>query len=332
MQPDDDSPWQPLVQRAALARRTNDNQDLLGALEDILQKMRNKEKHTGERATRMRQLDSSMSKEFGVDSMTTWLCPFLLRDELATVAEELIEELAAAKREEVLSVDLKSLGSLHLCTAKEVTDWTMADGRFVWHGARACLQLIMDGRLNVERRVLELGCGLGLVGMACAKAGATAVVLTDYDPELLSACSKSIALNGLEPQVTTSMLDWQQVCLGQLPDLQTDLILGADIIYDEDHAKSVLGSIRQLLQAGIGKEGILVTGEPDKRQGISELDQALCISAVSEAICSGELESLLWEVSLLPDVVDDRRHRLYRFRWRSEPELGKELAEAAETL
>ena len=324
MQLDDDSAWQPLVQRAALARRTNDTAGLLAALEDILQNMRSQEKHRGERATRQKELDSSMSKEFGVESMTTWLCPLLLRYELATVAEELIEELAAAKKEEILSVELKHLGSIQLCTAKDVSDWTMADGRFIWHGAHACLQLIMDGRLNItEQRVLELGCGLGIVGLACAKAGARAVTLTDYDPELLSACSQSIALNCLE-QVTTLMLDWQQVsCGGPLPDLQTDLILGADIIYDEDHAKSVLGSIRRLLREGIGHEGILITGEPEKRQGVSELDKALCIPTVSEVVCSGESESLLWQVSLLPDVVDGRRHRLYRFSWRSEPELEK---------
>lgn len=110
MQLDDDSAWQPLVQRAALARRTNDTAGLLAALEDILQNMRSQEKHRGERATRQKELDSSMSKEFGVESMTTWLCPLLLRYELATVAEELIEELAAAKKEEILSVELKPWG------------------------------------------------------------------------------------------------------------------------------------------------------------------------------------------------------------------------------
>ncbi len=316
MQPNDDSTWQPLVQRAALARRTNNTVDLLAALEDILESMQREEKYPGERATRMKELECSMSKEFGIESMTTWLCPFLLREELATVAEALIEELAAAKKEEILTIELESLGSLQLCTAKDVCDWTMSDGRFIWHGAHACLQLIRDGRLDVrDKHILELGCGLGLVGMACAKAGASAVTLTDYDKQLLSACSKSIALNSL-PKVSTLMLDWENVSSnGPLPQVTVDLILGADIIYDAEHARSVLGSIRRLLSEGIGREGVLITGEPEKREGICDLDRALGIPAVSEIPSSGEQGSLGWTVSLLPDLVDGRRHRLYRFSW-----------------
>ena len=314
MQPNDDSTWQPLVQRAALARRTNNTVDLLAALEDILESMQREEKYPGERATRMKELECSMSKEFGIESMTTWLCPFLLQEELATVAEALIEELAAAKKEEILMIELESLGSLQLCTAKDVCDWTMSDGRFIWHGAHACLQLIKDGRLDVKDKcILELGCGLGLVGMACAKAGASAVTLTDYDKQLLSACSKSIALNSL-PTVSTLMLDWEKVSSnGPLPQVTVDLILGADIIYDAEHARSVLGSIRRLLSEGIGHEAILITGEPEKREGICDLDKALGIPAVSEIPSSGQQGSLWWTVSLLPDAVDGRRHRLYRF-------------------
>ena len=138
MQPDDDGVWQPLVERAALARRRNDTEELVVSLHEILEKLRIPERWSGERALRMKNLELSVSKELGVDSMTTWLCPCLLKEsELAEVSEELIEELAAAKKEEVLNTDLGSLGVIQLSVARDVSDWTMADGRFIWHGAHA---------------------------------------------------------------------------------------------------------------------------------------------------------------------------------------------------
>ena len=327
---DVDSMWQALVQRAALARRSNDTEELRSSLEEILKEAQDlRGGEPGVRALQMKDLESKISKEFGVD-MTVWLCPYLLRDELATVAEELIEELAAAKKEEVLNFDLGPLGLIQLSVAKDVSDWTMADGRFIWHGAHACLKLIVDGHLDVKDKViLELGCGLGLVGMACARAGAQEVLLTDYDMELLSACSKSIDLNHLHKKVFTERLDWNQVSSGaplgdRLRERTFDFLLGADIIYDADHAKHVLGTLLRLLRDQVAKEAILITGEPEKRQGIAELDNLLSISEVSENVSHGQHECLTCEAVLLREVAHGRRHRMYRFWCLSEPLLEPE--------
>ena len=66
----------------------------------------------------------------------------------------------------------------------------MADGERLWHGSHEALKLLEEGRLAVRgRRLLELGCGLGLLGLSCALQGAETVLLTDYDPELLKACA-----------------------------------------------------------------------------------------------------------------------------------------------
>jgi len=39
--------------------------------------------------------------------------------------------------------------------------------------------------LLLDRRVIEVGAGLGLLGFLAARAGARTVALTDHDPELL---------------------------------------------------------------------------------------------------------------------------------------------------
>lgn len=52
-------------------------------------------------------------------------------------------------------------------------------------------ELIYDGTIQVEdRRVLELGCGTGLVGLIASKFGASAVYLTDYDHESILCCPR----------------------------------------------------------------------------------------------------------------------------------------------
>ena len=171
------------------------------------------------------------------------------------------------------------------------------------------------------KSVLELGCGIGVVGLACARAGASRVLLTDYDDELLRACKRSVSLNGLGPAVWTAHLDWNSVSAGVVPaelEQETmDLVIGADIIYDADHAVSVLGTVRQLLCTGCAKDAILITGEPDRRQGVQQLDEFLGIAGWSSNHVGGQDDLLKWTVCRMPD--EERAHRLYRFQLRPPP-------------
>ena len=58
-----------------------------------------------------------------------------------------------------------------------------------------------------NRRVLEIGCGLGLTGLALAASAAPAsVVITDCDPEVLRVAEQSIAENGLSDTMSTEIL------------------------------------------------------------------------------------------------------------------------------
>ena len=365
MQVDEDEEEQAVeaVHGAAMAFRAGDVGALCGGLAEILEKMRERERWKGERALRAQQLNTRVSKELGLD-MTTWLCRFLMKDgPVASLAEELIEELSAARREEVLLVPFKSGGEpgeheLKLSVGHHVVDWTMADGRFIWHGATAALKLLgagvqvaeeaeeaaeaaeeaeaeevikegregqpgrqhgacLDPRLDVSgKAVLELGCGLGVVGLACARLGARRVVLSDYDQELLKACERSVALNSLD-QVSTLHLDWNAVSSGVFPadldDETFDLLLGADIIYDADHAASVLGTICRFLQTARAKEAVLITGEPDRRQGVKQLDEALGADLTNwhSGRRFGQHEHFTWTAQRILD--EDRAHRVYRF-------------------
>ena len=82
----------PVVQQTAMAFREGNFSALEGGLAEILGEIRKAELWSGERATRARRLDGAVSRELGVDSMTTWLCPMLMTEQLAALAEELIED------------------------------------------------------------------------------------------------------------------------------------------------------------------------------------------------------------------------------------------------
>ena len=77
------------------------------------------------------------------------------------------------------------------------------------------------------RRLLELGCGVGLASVAAAHAGFR-VTATDYYDDALAFASVNVVRNGF-PAPATRMVDWRQ-----LPaDLGTfDLVVASDVLYE----------------------------------------------------------------------------------------------------
>jgi predicted nicotinamide N-methyase len=81
-----------------------------------------------------------------------------------------------------------------------------------------------------DTTVLDLGCGLGLTGIAAAQAGAS-VVMTDYDEDALRFARWNLAANLSADElrrVTVRQFDWREPDpIGEFP-----LIVGADIVYE----------------------------------------------------------------------------------------------------
>ncbi|WP_320818689.1 class I SAM-dependent methyltransferase [Thalassolituus sp.] len=92
---------------------------------------------------------------------------------------------------------------------------------FAWAGGRALAQFIVTNPDLVSgKRVLDFGCGSGIVGIAAALAGADAVYVADLDPQALLAAQVNAAVNGVDIQIVDG--DWPQV----------DLLLASDVLYD----------------------------------------------------------------------------------------------------
>jgi predicted nicotinamide N-methyase len=99
----------------------------------------------------------------------------------------------------------------------------------VWTGARALAAIVSNLQLPPAARVLDLGCGLGLAGLAAARRGA-AVTFGDYldaPLEFVRATLERTHAPGCEVRRIDFTRDDDDRCY--------DLILAADIVYDPAH-------------------------------------------------------------------------------------------------
>jgi predicted nicotinamide N-methyase len=101
---------------------------------------------------------------------------------------------------------------------------------------------------------VELGCGLGLAGVAAGKLG-WRVIFTDYDADSLTYATHNAASNGLR-DFEARLLDWRR----PPDDLRADLLLGADVIYEKRHHDALLACTRGILREG----GIAIFADPHR--------------------------------------------------------------------
>ncbi|KRA55382.1 hypothetical protein ASD80_13320 [Devosia sp. Root635] len=103
------------------------------------------------------------------------------------------------------------------------------------------------------RRVLDLGAGSGLVGIAAAKAGATASA-AEIDPNGRATIALNAEANGV-------MLPLVKVDIaGNAPE-GFDLIAAGDVFYNPEVGKLMLPFLQRCLAAGIA----VLVGDPERR-------------------------------------------------------------------
>ncbi|MFH1746023.1 MAG: hypothetical protein ABIG44_03150 [Planctomycetota bacterium] len=89
--------------------------------------------------------------------------------------------------------------------------------------------------------VLEIGCGLGVVGLAALQLGYH-VIMSDYDDDALAFVLESARHNGL-PFPETRFVDWREI----YPALCVDRLVAADILYETRSLRPIAEFIRQHL-------------------------------------------------------------------------------------
>lgn len=138
--------------------------------------------------------------------------------------------------------------------ANQQTDY-MPYWSTLWPAAIPTSSALQFAPWPVGSRVLELGCGLGLVGLAALQRG-DAVLFTDHDPSCLQTVQFNAVQNGL-PLPETLLLDWRTPLAEQFP-----VIIGCEVTYEAKLHAPLL----DVLDAMLAEGGVSWISDPGRMQ------------------------------------------------------------------
>lgn len=154
---------------------------------------------------------------------------------------------------------------------------------FVWHLFISCHYCYYYYYYSVGRSCIELGCGLGVVGIALRRVGASSVLCTDGCQQTLANCERNLHMNGIRVgkhyeqemqchtdtnlstnslpsasglgEVSLQLLRWEDGWNWKDPpakDYEThiDIVLGADLLYDPGNIPLLIPLWKKLLVRG----------------------------------------------------------------------------------
>lgn len=128
---------------------------------------------------------------------------------------------------------------------------------FLWPAAIQMAQAVRQAPWEVGSSVLELGTGLGLVGLSALQRG-DQVTFSDYDPTALFICRKNAMVNGLaDPEVL--QLDWRDPV-----DRKFQVIIGCEVTYDAPMHPVILDLLEKMLE----QSGICWLGDPGRYRSL----------------------------------------------------------------
>jgi predicted nicotinamide N-methyase len=124
----------------------------------------------------------------------------------------------------------------------------------LWPSALALAQYLGEGVDLDGLEVLELGCGLGLAGVAASRKGGL-VTLTDYEADALAFARYNTYRNGCQ-QAVVRYLDWHAPTLKHT----YAVVIASDVFYERSNFHPLI----QLLQRALRPDGQLILAEPNR--------------------------------------------------------------------
>lgn len=126
----------------------------------------------------------------------------------------------------------------------------------IWPSAIGLGRHLFEYPAPAGSEILELGCGIGVAGIAAAAAGLV-VTASDYEEDALAFARYNARMNRLEERVSFRFLDWRN------PDLDRKyaIVIGSDILYERPNHEP----IQQLLSDTLEPGGMFLTSDPDRR-------------------------------------------------------------------
>ena len=138
--------------------------------------------------------------------------------------------------------------------------------------AHSCSRADLAARDLRGRRVVELGCGVGLPSVVAALGGAD-VLATDWYAEALRFVARNADAAGAE--VATLPVDWTAPPSGLLARPPADLVVGADVLYEERNGPALAALVPRIL----APDGELVVADPRRPHAALLVDALVAAAA-----------------------------------------------------
>ncbi|KAI8906746.1 putative methyltransferase-domain-containing protein [Gorgonomyces haynaldii] len=190
----------------------------------------------------------------------------------------------------------------------EVREIMDADyGCYLWPSALILTQyLLHHPHLYQNKRIVELGAGVGLPGLFLSRMGASNVVLCDLDnPVIISNLKSAIEHNQLR-NCQVMAFDWSEH-----PSIEADLIIGADVFYDPKQFETLLSLTAHLTQ---GCSFITAYQERSSKRNIAHLLDKYHLKASiipfdppMDLQCSKRMDPSIYSSIFLIEITQDKQ-------------------------
>jgi predicted nicotinamide N-methyase len=131
-------------------------------------------------------------------------------------------------------------------------------GNKLWKSTWLLVDYLHRRGLPEDLRVMEVGCGWGLLGIYCARKYGARVISVDLDPEVLPYLELHARINAVE--VSTMRRDFDSIRSKHLKEV--DLLLAADVCFWDTLEKPLKNLILRALRAGVKQVLISDPGRP----------------------------------------------------------------------
>ncbi len=120
-------------------------------------------------------------------------------------------------------------------------------GNKFWNSSFLIMDYLKKHPLKKNARVLEIGCGWGLLGIYCADNFGARVTGIDADEKVLPYLELHAEINGVD--MVGKKMTFQQLSVEKLKEF--DVILGADICFWDEMTGMLFNLINRALRAGV---------------------------------------------------------------------------------
>jgi predicted nicotinamide N-methyase len=128
----------------------------------------------------------------------------------------------------------------------------------IWEASILLASYLTGLPANPQKTMLEIGSGLGLVGVAAAKAG-HCITMSERDPDALNFARANALANGF-PEMAIERLDWHAPRLEN----RFDYIVGSEIVYQS----KAIDCLEALFDRCLNPEGTIILAEGLRRTGV----------------------------------------------------------------